>query len=115
MSVLLWLEGVAADNAAKSHCDHGHPFDAENTYLRPTGGRSCRACDRAWHRSVRAAKKVREVVTTSTARIAPDHAQEARHAGDDDLEPDMVTNSSRSSSYETVGDAEALGSAAEDA
>ena len=34
---------VAAKNAAKTHCKHGHPFDKVNTYLRPDG-RQCRAC-----------------------------------------------------------------------
>lgn len=34
-------------NANKTHCSNGHPFDAANTYLRPTGGRSCKACQRA--------------------------------------------------------------------
>ena len=30
-----------------THCKHGHPFDATNTYVRPTGGRACRECGRA--------------------------------------------------------------------
>lgn len=119
MSVLLWLEGVAADNAAKSHCDHGHPFDAENTYARPAGGRSCRACDRLWHRSVRAAKKVTSLVTTpspsSSSRIAPNAAQEARQSSADASESDAVGSSSTGTAYDAVGDAEALGSPAEDA
>jgi hypothetical protein len=25
-------------------CVNGHPFDADNTYLRPTGGRACKTC-----------------------------------------------------------------------
>ena len=29
-----------------THCKSGHPFDAVNTYLKPSGGRSCRACDK---------------------------------------------------------------------
>jgi hypothetical protein len=42
------LRGVAptAVNAAKTHCDNGHPFDAENTRLRGNGHRTCRACHR---------------------------------------------------------------------
>lgn len=36
----------AAVNAAKAACDHGHPFDAANTYIRPDGHRDCRACVR---------------------------------------------------------------------
>jgi hypothetical protein len=27
-------------------CIHGHEFNEANTYWRPTGGRSCRACQR---------------------------------------------------------------------
>lgn len=33
-------------NASKTQCDHGHLFDADNTYWRPGGGRDCRACRR---------------------------------------------------------------------
>jgi Transcription factor WhiB len=31
-------------NADKTHCKHGHPFDAANTYYAPSGERRCRAC-----------------------------------------------------------------------
>jgi hypothetical protein len=34
-------------NRQKTHCAQGHPFDEANTYLRPGGGRGCRACNRA--------------------------------------------------------------------
>lgn len=38
---------TAAVHAKKTHCDHGHPFDAGNTYIRrDTGGRMCRTCGR---------------------------------------------------------------------
>jgi hypothetical protein len=37
---------VSAINARKTHCDHGHPFDAGNTYIRPAGHRDCRTCVR---------------------------------------------------------------------
>lgn len=37
---------LGALNSSKTHCAHGHPFDKQNTRLRPTGGRSCRACAR---------------------------------------------------------------------
>lgn len=33
-------------NAGKVACIHGHPFDAENTYVRRDGGRGCKACNR---------------------------------------------------------------------
>lgn len=49
----------AALNAAKVACDHGHPFDAANTYRRPNGHRDCRTCVRrrvaAYQRRQRAA------------------------------------------------------------
>lgn len=38
-------EGVAARQAAQTHCIHGHPFDATNTYLN-RGKRVCRECMR---------------------------------------------------------------------
>ena len=31
-------------NMAKTHCKRGHPFNEENTYHIPSGGRSCRPC-----------------------------------------------------------------------
>ncbi len=31
-------------NRIKTHCVRGHPFDGENTYLPPSGGRHCKAC-----------------------------------------------------------------------
>ncbi len=33
-------------NADKTHCKHGHPFDAANTYYAANGERRCRACRR---------------------------------------------------------------------
>lgn len=36
--------GPTAKNAAKTHCIHGHPFDAKNTYTDPRGRRDCRKC-----------------------------------------------------------------------
>jgi transposase len=35
-----------AENAAKTHCPAGHPFDEANTGRPPSGGRRCRTCDR---------------------------------------------------------------------
>jgi hypothetical protein len=34
-------------NKEKTRCDHGHEFNAENTYRHPNGTRKCRACMRA--------------------------------------------------------------------
>jgi hypothetical protein len=41
-------EGFGPKNAAKTHCDKGHEFTPENTYIRTRaqGGRECRACIR---------------------------------------------------------------------
>jgi hypothetical protein len=30
----------------KTHCPKGHPYDEENTYVKPSGSRACRACRR---------------------------------------------------------------------
>ncbi len=38
--------GICAINSAKTHCLRGHPFDEENTYYIPKGGRACKACQR---------------------------------------------------------------------
>lgn len=35
----------------KTHCPKGHPYDAANTYMRPSGGRVCRICRRAQQRA----------------------------------------------------------------
>ena len=44
-------------NAHKTHCKHGHPFDATNTYYAANGERRCRACRRA--RLARARRRAR--------------------------------------------------------
>jgi len=36
--------GVAAVNARKTHCPHGHEYTDENTYHQPGGRRTCRTC-----------------------------------------------------------------------
>jgi hypothetical protein len=37
--------GVAAKNMAKSECSRGHTFNADNTYVNPSGSRVCRTCN----------------------------------------------------------------------
>jgi len=37
----------AAINAAKTHCDAGHPFDQANTHVSASGERRCRECSAA--------------------------------------------------------------------
>ncbi|MGL4255763.1 MAG: HNH endonuclease signature motif containing protein [Microbacterium sp.] len=39
--------GPTAENARKTSCKRGHPFDAENTCIRSDGRRVCIACRRA--------------------------------------------------------------------
>lgn len=31
-------------NASKTHCARDHPYDIENTYIKPNGKRECRKC-----------------------------------------------------------------------
>jgi hypothetical protein len=54
-------ESFAAKNARKTHCDNGHEYTTENTYIRPSGGRDCRACrldrKRAWNAKQRPKKQ----------------------------------------------------------
>lgn len=38
---------LQAENAAKTHCIHGHPFDEMNTIINKHGWRNCRTCDKA--------------------------------------------------------------------
>lgn len=39
-------DSPTADNAVKTHCPTGHPYDEANTYRRDDGHRKCRACNR---------------------------------------------------------------------
>lgn len=48
---------IAAHNAAKTHCDNGHEFTSENTYIRKDGGRHCRTCLAERDRDRKAKKK----------------------------------------------------------
>jgi hypothetical protein len=45
----------------KTHCPHGHPYDDENTYIRPsTGRRACRECRRISNREIKRRKRAEE-------------------------------------------------------
>lgn len=50
--------GQNKHNAEKTHCPKGHPYDEENTYLIPGGGRACKACTQEATRKRR--KRLRE-------------------------------------------------------
>ena len=39
--------GIYGAGPKKTHCINRHEFTAENTYIQPSGRRSCRACNRA--------------------------------------------------------------------
>lgn len=41
-------DAPSSANVGKTHCPAGHPYDGANLYIIPsTGGRACRACNRA--------------------------------------------------------------------
>lgn len=52
--------GHTATRAQQTTCINGHPFDDQNTYIKPNGCRSCRACkrrsDAAYYARARAAR-----------------------------------------------------------
>jgi hypothetical protein len=49
--------GPAAVNARKTHCVRGHSLSGSNLYIfKPTGARSCKACDRERKRQKNSAK-----------------------------------------------------------
>ena len=50
-------ESRNAQNARKTHCKRGHEFTPENTRVRESGYRSCRACDRMFAEISNAAKR----------------------------------------------------------
>ena len=54
-----WKAMPGNANAAKTHCKHGHPFSAENTYYRSgkKNERACRACGNARSRRYQKARK----------------------------------------------------------
>jgi len=46
-------------NVNKTHCPHGHPYSGDNLAFTASGGRRCRACERA--REARRRQKTREL------------------------------------------------------
>lgn len=46
--------GLAAYWAARTHCQRGHKYDVENTYVTKAGARACRACHKEATRRRRA-------------------------------------------------------------
>lgn len=68
-------ETIMAANAAKTHCSNGHPFDAENTYLRTGKGyvhrRVCRTCERDRRRARTIANRERRAREREQSNAAP--------------------------------------------
>lgn len=56
-------ESPHARNARKTTCDSGHPFNEANTYLAPTGRRSCRPCNARRTSEYRARTRANGVVS----------------------------------------------------
>lgn len=39
-------KAISCYYASRTHCEYGHPYNEENTYHRPDGGRTCKTCRR---------------------------------------------------------------------
>lgn len=52
-------------NATKTHCRRGHPFDEQNTYSLPGGGRRCIECNRRASREYQRRKRASYHLTHS--------------------------------------------------
>lgn len=61
--------GHTAQNARKTHCPNGHPFDETNTYLSKSGERQCRRCHLA-HETQRRLDHLDEINARRRARRA---------------------------------------------
>lgn len=71
-------KSFASANTAKTHCDAGHPFDAANTYIRPSGGwRDCRKC-RA-EAEARRRRKIGNVCEVCSEPISPQSKRCVKH------------------------------------
>lgn len=55
-----WARGDAPSvaNSLKTHCIHGHEFNAENTRIRGDGNRDCRTCAKARTKAWKAAHPI---------------------------------------------------------
>lgn len=67
------IRGLGGINQAiKTHCPQGHPYDEANTHRTKVGGRACRACARERER-VR--KRTRSIVCAECGRSRPHAAK----------------------------------------
>jgi Transcription factor WhiB len=64
-------------NATKDRCEHGHRFDAVNTYYTPTGERRCRSC----RRDVDRTRERRRRQARQLARLAAELRRVRRQGG----------------------------------
>lgn len=55
---VLRAESITAANVVKTHCPAGHPYDAGNTYVPPSGRRACRECRKATKARLRAKERI---------------------------------------------------------
>lgn len=65
-------------NASKDRCEHGHRFNAANTYYTPTGERRCRICRRAADRT----RERRRQQARQLRRLAVEARRFRRQGGD---------------------------------
>lgn len=65
---------LATINSAKTHCKWGHPFEGDNLYVYPSGGRGCREC-------MRSAQKANPPRTHSAAPLPDDDPRHGTRAG----------------------------------
>lgn len=45
-----FAKGGGSGQSFKTMCQKGHPYDEQNTYIRPNGGRTCKECNRTLNR-----------------------------------------------------------------
>lgn len=53
--------GCSGLNYRKTHCKHGHLFDAQNTHITTDGFRRCRTCIRRWAENARLRKRLTRI------------------------------------------------------
>jgi len=68
---------IAAENAAKTHCPQGHPYEGDNLYINPVGHRICRQCGREKSQRQYLARQEfgHQLGPTGRPRIEPDYTK----------------------------------------
>jgi len=64
--------GPTARHAKTTHCPHGHPYDAKNTYVSPKNDRRCRECDHVAKREARRKASAVRLAKAAAALAAGD-------------------------------------------